>query len=256
MERRRVLPRNFGNERRELECEPDIKRLIVWVSCARNPSCEEYQSAPLTIEYTFSLTMPRVVHRAVRSELRNAILTATPKRTMLMHIPDNDALILRRIRIGRVEVLIGDGCPTHATLAGTIDDACVNLAEAGLDVVVESRADVDTSRPHLDVTNDAVRIARCADVEANEVVEFEILARVRVSWVRKDQMSVGCTLNLPFAQERSSTLTQGKSMARTSAGARSGKILWALSWLISEYGGAPEVVDFLMRRKAAPAVPE
>ena len=99
-----------------------------------------------------------------------------------MHIPDNDALVLRRIRIGWVEFLIGDGCPTHATLAGTIDDACVNLAEAGLDVVVESRADVDTSRPHLNVTDDVVRVARSADVEANEVVEFEILRRERVSW--------------------------------------------------------------------------
>jgi hypothetical protein len=45
-------------------------------------------------------------------------------------------------------------------------------------------------------------------------------------------------------------------MARTPGGARSGKILWALSWLISEYGGVPEVVDFLIRRKAAPEAPE
>jgi hypothetical protein len=134
--------------------------------------------------------MPRIVHRAVRSEVGNTILTAAPKWTVLVHITNNDALVLGRIRIGRVEVLIGNGCPAHAALAGTVDDACVNLAEAGLDVVVESRADVDTSRPHLDVTDDAVRVARCADMEANEVVELEALARVRVSWVRRGQIRV------------------------------------------------------------------
>jgi len=125
--------------------------------------------------------MPRIVYRAIRPELGNAILTAAPKRTVFVHISDNDAFILGRIRICRVEVLIGDGCPAHAALAGTVDDACVNLAEAALDVVVESCADVDASRPHLNVTDDVVRVARCTDVEANQVVEFESLARVRVS---------------------------------------------------------------------------
>jgi len=114
-----------------------------------------------------------------------------------MHIPDYDALILRWIRIGRVELRIRDGCPAHATVAGTVDDACVNLAKAGLDVVVESRADVDTSRPHLNVTDDVVRVARCADMEANEVVEFETLARVRVSRARKDQISMVLYLESP-----------------------------------------------------------
>ena len=61
---------------------------------------------------------------------------------------------------------------------GTVDGACVNLAKANLKVVVEPRADVDASHPHLNVTNDVVRVDRCADVG---VVEFEILARVRVS---------------------------------------------------------------------------
>ena len=152
----------------------------------------------------------------------------------------------------RVEVLNGDGCLTHPTLTGTVDDACVNLAEAGLDVVVESRADADISRPHWKVTGDVVLVARIADVEANEVVEFEILARARVSWARKDQISVVVYLESPVRPGTIFYLNPGKAMARTSAGARSGKILWASSWLISEYGGAPEVVDFLMRRKAAP----
>jgi hypothetical protein len=78
--------------------------------------------------------------------------------------------------VGRVEVLIGDSCPAHTAFAGTVDDACVDLAEAGLDVVVESRADVDTGRPHLNVTDDVVRVVRWANVEANEVVELETLA--------------------------------------------------------------------------------
>ena len=134
--------------------------------------------------------MPRIVHCTVRSELGNAIPTTAPKRTVLVHIPNNDAIVLGRIGIGRVEVLIGDGCPAHAALAGTVDDACVNLAEAGLDVVVESRADVDTSRPHLNVTDDVVRVARCADVEANKVVEFEALEIGCVSWVRRGQIGV------------------------------------------------------------------
>src|SRR5260370_34697133 len=102
--------------------------------------------------------MPRIVHRAVRSELGNPVFTAAPKRPVLVHIPYNDTIILGWIRISRVEVLIGDSCPAHATFAGAVDDACVNLAEASLDVVVESRADVDTGRPHLNVTDDLVRV--------------------------------------------------------------------------------------------------
>jgi len=52
----------------------------------------------------------------------------------------------------------------------------VNLAEARLDVVVESRADVNTGRPHLNMIGDVVRVVRCANVEADEVVELEALA--------------------------------------------------------------------------------
>lgn len=144
--------------------------------------------------YTLLLTVPGVVHCAVCSELGNAVLTAAPKRTVLMHIPNNEAIVLGRIRIGWVEVLIGDSCPVHAAVAGTVDDACVNFAEAGLDVVVESRADVDASRPHLNVTDDIVRVARCADVEANEVVEFETLSRMRVSGVRRGQIRLAMYL--------------------------------------------------------------
>ena len=130
--------------------------------------------------------MPRVIHRAVLSEQGNAILTGAPKRTVLVHIPHNDAIILGRIRIGWIEVLIGDSRPAHTAFAGTVDDACVDLAEAGFDVVVEPRADVDTSRPHLNVADDIVRVVRRANVESNEVVELETLAGARVSWARRD----------------------------------------------------------------------
>lgn len=125
--------------------------------------------------------MPRIIYRAVLSEQGNAILTAAPKRAVLMHIPYDDAIVLGRIRIGRVEVLIGDSCPAHTAFAGTVDDACVDLAETGFDVVVEPRTDVDTSRPHLNMTDDVVRVVRRANVEPNEVVELETLAGARIS---------------------------------------------------------------------------
>jgi len=120
--------------------------------------------------------MPWVIHRTVLPELRNAILTGTPKRTVLVHVPYNDAIILGRIRIGRIEVFVRDRCPAHTAFTGTVDDARVNLAETGLDVVVESRADVNTGRPHLNMTYHVVRVVRCANVEADEVVELEALA--------------------------------------------------------------------------------
>ena len=108
------------------------------------------------INYTRSLTMPRIIHRAVVSELWNAVFTTAPKWAVLVHIPHNDAIIMGRIRVCRVEVLIGDSCPAHTTFTGTIDDARMNLAKAGLDVVMESRTDVDASRPHLYVTDDSI----------------------------------------------------------------------------------------------------
>jgi len=120
--------------------------------------------------------MPRVIHRAVLPELRNTILTATPKRFMLVRVPDKDAIILDRIRVGRIEVFVRDCCPVHTAFAGAVGDTRVNLAEAGLDVVVESRADVNTGRPHLNMTDHVVRVVRCANVEADEVVELEDLA--------------------------------------------------------------------------------
>ena len=64
--------------------------------------------------------MPWVIHRAVPPELGDAILTATPKRTVLVHVPYHDAIILGRIRVGRIEVLIGDRCPAHTAFAGTV----------------------------------------------------------------------------------------------------------------------------------------
>ena len=120
--------------------------------------------------------MPRIIHRAVLPELRNAILTARPKRSMLVHVPDKDTIILARIRVGRIEVFVKDCCPAHTAFAGTVDDTRVNLAEAGLDVVVESRADVNTGRPHLNMADHVVRVVRCANVGADEVVELEALA--------------------------------------------------------------------------------
>ena len=100
--------------------------------------------------------MPWIIHRAVCSELRNAVFTTAPKWAVFVHIPHNDAIILGRIRVRRAEVLIGDGCPAHTTFTGTIDDARMNLAKAGLDVVMESRTDVDASRPHLYVADDCI----------------------------------------------------------------------------------------------------
>ena len=129
------------------------------------------------------LTMPRIIHRAVLSEQGNAILTAAPKRAVLVHIPDNDAVVLRRIRIGRIEVLVGDSRPAHTAFAGAVDNTRVDLAEAGFDVVVEPRTDIDTSRPHLNVADDVVRVVRRANMEPNEIVELETLAGAYVSWV-------------------------------------------------------------------------
>jgi hypothetical protein len=137
--------------------------------------------------HTLPPTVPGVIHCAVLSELGNPILAIAPQRTMLVHIPYNDALILGRVWIGRIEVLVGDSCPAHPAFAGTVDDACVNLAEGGLDVIMESRADIDAGRPHLNVTDDVVRVARCADVEAHEVVELDTLG-ARISRVRTDQI--------------------------------------------------------------------
>ena len=107
-------------------------------------------------DYTRSLTVPRIIHRAVFSELWNAVFTTAPKWTVLVHIPHDNAIIMGRIRVRRVEVLIGDSCPAHTTFTCTIDDTRVNLAKAGLDVVMESRTDVDASRPHLYVANDCI----------------------------------------------------------------------------------------------------
>ena len=133
-------------------------------------------SIPRNRGHTLPPTVPGIIYRAVLSELGNPILTAAPQRTMLVHIPYNDALILGRVWIGRIEVLVGDSCPAHPAFAGTVDDACINLAEGGLDVVMESRADVDPGRPHLNVADHVVRVACCTDVEANEVVELDTLA--------------------------------------------------------------------------------
>jgi len=119
--------------------------------------------------------MPRIIHGAVLPELRNTILTGMPKRTVLVHVPYNDAIILARIRVGRIEVFVRDCCPAHTAFPGTVDDTPVNLAEAGLDVVVESRADVNTGRPHLNMTDDIVRVVRCANVGADEAVGLEAL---------------------------------------------------------------------------------
>ena len=100
--------------------------------------------------------MPRVIYRAILFELGNAILTAAPKRTVL---PYNDAAVLGRIRSSRIEILIGDSRPAHTTFPGTVDDACVHLAE----------------------DDDVVRVVPWANLEANEVVELEALAGARVS---------------------------------------------------------------------------
>ena len=93
-----------------------------------------------------------------------------------MRVLYNDAITLGRVRIGWIEVLIRDHCPAHTAFASTIDDVLVILAEARLDVVVESRPDVNTGRPHLNMIGDVVRVVRCANVEADEVVELEALA--------------------------------------------------------------------------------
>ena len=120
--------------------------------------------------------MPWIIHHAVLPELRNTILTATPTRTVLVHVSYNDAIILDRIRVGRIEVFVRDCCPAHTAFSSTVDDTRVNLAEARLDMVMDSRADVNTGRPHLNTTDHVVRVVRCAKVEADEVVELEALA--------------------------------------------------------------------------------
>ena len=119
---------------------------------------------------------------------------------------------------GRADVLIGDGSYTHTNLAGT--GACVNLAEAGLDMVVESRAEVDASRPYLNMTDEVVRVAHCVGLEANKVAEFATLARVRVRRVRKDSMSVVLYLEPPVCPGMIFHLHPWET--------RSGMILWAL----------------------------
>ena len=75
--------------------------------------------------------MPRVVQCAIFSELENAILTAAPKRTLL---PYNN--VLYRAGSGAAGSTGTVVQSPHTAYAGTVDDACVHLAEPGLDVVV------------------------------------------------------------------------------------------------------------------------
>lgn len=46
-----------------------------------------------------------------------------------MHIADDDKLSVGEIRVSRVEVLISDRGPAHASLARAVDNARVDLAE-------------------------------------------------------------------------------------------------------------------------------
>ena len=86
-------------------------------------------------------------------------------------------------------------------------------------VVVEASAHTDACGPALDVANVFVGVVVVAHVKSDEVVELETLFQMSTQSPRKSRNKCGrrtLTLKRPFAQERSSTLTQGKSKLRTS----------------------------------------
>ncbi len=94
---------------------------------------------------------------------------------MLVHIGHNDAVILTRVRIVGIEFIIGDCSPGHTTLACSIYNARVNLATEVTGVVVEPGGDTNTCCPQLDVANMLQSIVGQLDLEANEIIELEIL---------------------------------------------------------------------------------
>lgn len=98
---------------------------------------------------------------------------------MLVKIGNDDKPRLVEVRVVGVEVCIRDVCPSHTSLSCPVDDTRVNLREGLLNVVVESSRHALPSSPELDVGKLIHGVVGEADMEAGEVVEFQIL----YSWV-------------------------------------------------------------------------
>ena len=130
--------------------------------------------------------MPGIVNGIIHAQLRVPIWVRAPERAMLMHIGHDDKIRLVEIRFIRVKVCVRNAGlrPAHAALACAVRDACMDLAERRLDVVVEPRRDADAGRPELNVRKFRSRVVCEVDVEADEVEEFEVLDTLLVGAAR------------------------------------------------------------------------
>jgi hypothetical protein len=84
---------------------------------------------------------------------------------MFVHIPDNKTVVLGRIGVIRIELIVRNGCPRHASLAGTIDDARMNLTEDFACMVVEACRHPDASCPELNMADLLQRVGLQLDLE-------------------------------------------------------------------------------------------
>jgi hypothetical protein len=104
---------------------------------------------------------------------------------MLLHVTHHNRIIQLWIGISRIKLIVWHLSPAHAAFASAVNDACVDLAEYLASVVVESSAHTNTRSPQLDMAKSLIAVVSSADMESDEVVEFDTLSeRHRTSYHR------------------------------------------------------------------------
>lgn len=88
---------------------------------------------------------------------------------------DNDKASVAQVWFIRIELIICNFSPPHTTPASSIDDACMDLAEGLLNVIMKSGGNTNASCPKLNMSYDVVGVVRVTNVKPDKIIKLETL---------------------------------------------------------------------------------